>query len=486
MFPGSGQFDDPLTAPAAFISPRDREVTTFSCWERGGDGLGEPGNGVNTTNWQYVCDPETGEVVVTPEGGAAVSVYTIDPLPLEFTGSFDFNMEPVIAWRDVNNDCFIRYFDGAEFVNLALPTVSSLRLAIDDVRDVPVAAGVCDTILAYVLDGVAIYRLSRDNYDTEYEDPNAEGFFTISQIGMNTEYRFQFERSRTQPESTPSLSYREIDQRASKMLGFDEDGAAAFYDIVTDGEVGVVGPTSSVTKLDVSDTPQFFFLRARNGVGFSHSDVTVRVSFYLDGGRRRAVRFLTYGIDADGNITRTDSFSQGEAPTSLVEVGAGTPVYTCTIYLPESGRGATFSVVMVGSVPTMGTFIPIWNDNNDFTGGGFTPAGAVRYADYGSYVALALAAATGYDGRSTSTRLRWGAGSLPESLRPTTARVVPCSVRRNGVTLAGQAQFNADGSAEFWPLTVSSTRLIRGTFLASTTVDITKGLPAGWQLVYGK
>jgi hypothetical protein len=47
-------------------------------------------------------------------------------------------------------------------------------------------------------------------------------------------------------------------------------------------------------------------------------------------------------------------------------------------------------------------------------------------------------------------------------------------------------QLNTDGSAQFWPLEVASTRLVRGSFAKSTHVIRQKGLPTNWQATFAK
>jgi len=462
------------TITAAFIAPRDVAVTPFTWWERGGIALDDMTDGVDVRNWFFECDPDTGIVSVgVPDVIAATAIYTIAPLPVEVTGSFDLDMHPVLAWRDVNGDAFLRVTDA----NTALPARTQfLKLALDDVRDEQLAE-VTDLILAYTRDNVLYCRQLSEAFAVETE--LAVGFASLYQIGMNTDFRFQFQRTAAQlDEPAPDLNYLRTPNRVSKMAGFDANGDAVLLDVVTVGAVGETSPPIFSTKL----MGHLFFLRANDGQW--GADTTVSIRFYRDLSLRARLN-LAYAVDVYGNITRTVVGTAGETAVRISETGAGTSSYSATVYLSETGQGVSFNLLAVSATPVTRVFTPLWNTAADFRT--FVPDGDVRSTDYGAYVVLhANTSDATYTGRSSSTRLRWGSGSLPVALRPSAARTASCSVSRNGDTVAGLAMLNSDGSAEFWPFDATSTRLARGTFQTSTTVTRTKGLPVDWQLVYAK
>lgn len=481
-----------VTYNAPFLSPRDRTRSALRCWERGGLALNNATGGLNVYDWQFRADADTGEVyagVPTAEGAdtftvAETLVYTIDPPPREIAGSFDTNMQPIIAWRN-DDGAFFRWFDPVanDFVVESLGSrVHSVHLAIDDVRDIAVLSGVTDTILAYVNRTTLYYRQLRDRFATEYE--LGGGWRQLYQIGMNNLLRFQFARSPEQPDRDPNLNYLLPASRAGKIAGFDSQGDAAFYEFVEPGIVGDQAPPLSRTKL-VASNGQTYFLR-NDGGAWQNQSVDITIEFYLDGVELRASRTYTFTADDQGRITRANTEADGDVAVDIVESGIGTRTYTGTFTPAEGGDGVTFNLVSVFGLPTTGEFTPNWNASGDYYGGGVVPTGAIHYTDYGAFATLRTVADGVFTARSATTRMRWPAGTLPEALRPASTRSYYCTVVNAGVTVAGAVQFETNGAAEFWPLEVADTRLVRGEFLRSITTVRQKGLPAEWQLTYAK
>lgn len=477
-----GEFD-PQFNIQEFLAPRDVLPTAFECWERGGVALADVSQSVDVQDWFFRCDSETGVVYVgVPDVIAEAEVHTIDPLPVQVTGSFDTTMRPVIAWKDVDGDAFIRYWSGASYTVLALPVnTTNVRLCLDDVRDVAFELGWTDTVLAYTRHNSLYVRLGDDDYADEILI-QAGGFPTLAQIGASTELRFQFARYGEQLEAATPLMYLRPDNRATQLVGFDSVGGVTLTGVVTAGVQGAAGPNIHIDKL-VTGSGQTFFLRDADGA-WVNTSFQVTIDFYSESGDSlRTRRVLTFSIDATGNISRVTDSNTGEAALLIEEVGAGTRTYTATLSTREAKQGVTFNILTVSALPTFGTFLPNWNASKDFYGGQLVPTGRIAYADYGTYMTLAAADGSGYTARSSSTALRWGAGSLPDSLRPLTTRAVPCTVSNNGKTVAGVAEFYTDGSAQFWPLEIASTRLVKGSFAKSTNFVREKGLPVAWQLM---
>jgi hypothetical protein len=481
------------TYSGPFRAPRDRVVRAFTSWERGGLGIQDPTEGLDVYDWFIRCDKDTGEVFYSVPDPAAdgmflvpeTLVHAIDPLPREVKGSFDTNMRPIIVWRDVLGDSYYRWFDPVAndtvIVSLARRT-HSLRVALDDVRDPMPAIGVTDTIIAYVRGTTVYWRELRDRFLDEYTA--RPGFPLLYQIGLNNLLRFQFARSPEQPDGPANLNYLRPPARAGKLAGFDELGDATFYDWPAPGVVGDQGLSLGHDKLVVTENGQTFFLRDEDGV-WQNATVDVRVDFYLDNVELRASRTFTFSADAEGRITRETSAADGDVSVDISEVGVGTRTYTGTFTPVDGGDGVTFNLVSVFGLPTNGEFVPAWNGDGDFFGGGIVPTGAIHYTDYGTFAVLRTVTDGAYTARSSTTRLRWLADSLPVPLRPATTRVASCTVSNGGVSVAGLAQFEPDGSAEFWPLTVD-TQLLRGEFVRTTNVIREKGLPSDWQLAFVK
>lgn len=485
-FPKADQFT-PLFSLQELLPPRDIAPTPFTCWERGGTALADTSAGIDVRNWFFECDADTGEVFVSaPADGIAASlVHTISPLPVQFTGSFDLTMRPVIAWVDVNGDSFIRFWNGSAYtVTQLAASCRNLRLCIDDVRDQFFAFGDTESVLAYTRHNSLFVRLGSESYANE-RLIQAGGFPTLFQIGMTTELRFQFARSGEQMEATTPLMYMRPSNRADKLIGFDSLGRVELFAALTTGTQGAAGPKVSYNKT-ITGAGQTFFLRGDDGT-WDNTEFQVTVDFYSESGDAlRARRVLTFNTDAHGNISRVTNSTAGEASLLIEEAGAGTRTYTMTISTREAKHGVTFNIVSVSALPTFGTFSPDWNASRDFYGGRLMPTGRIAYADFGTYVTLSAADSTGYTARSTSTAMRWAAGSLPLELRPAATRAVACTLSNNGQMVAGVAEFYPNGGAQFWPLQSAGTLLVKGSFVKSDHVVREKGLPATWQVTYAK
>lgn len=179
-----------------FLAPRDHLPEPFEFYERGGIGIQDPTLGLDLYDWRFRIDAETGEVFVgVPDTVAETFVYTIEPLPVQCAGSFDTNMNIVLAWVDTEGDAFLRWWDPVipDYRNIELPAgVRDVRCALDDVRDSQALTGVTDTIVAYMVSGRLCYRQLRDRFETEIELADDLEEYRLVQIGMNRMWRFQF------------------------------------------------------------------------------------------------------------------------------------------------------------------------------------------------------------------------------------------------------------------------------------------------------
>lgn len=205
--PTDGQLST-VPRPAPFRAPRDRRFGAFQSWERGGVNIQDPTRGLDVYDWRIRTLRETGAVFygvpgVVPE----IHVFTIGPaLPTEVSGSFDTNMNPVLAWRDELGGVYLRWFDPTVpgFVVIELPADSiTPRLALDDVRGLLPALGVTDTILSYMRGGALYYRQLRDRFEVEYQLAEDLEDYQIEQIGMNEVLRFQWQLIGARPNGVP-------------------------------------------------------------------------------------------------------------------------------------------------------------------------------------------------------------------------------------------------------------------------------------------
>jgi hypothetical protein len=130
-----------------------------------------------------------------------------------------------------------------------------------------------------------------------------------------------------------------------------------------------------------------------------------------------------------------------------------------------------------GSGGGVQTFTPTWLDFSS------DPAGTFSYMDLGDIVIMWTDASR--TGTSDDVFMRWDAGSIPASIRPSASRVIPCYVLDNVSTLKGSVVIAADGSATFSILQVSGIQLADvGNNFSSPGVP--KGLLAGWLVMYPK
>lgn len=126
---------------------------------------------------------------------------------------------------------------------------------------------------------------------------------------------------------------------------------------------------------------------------------------------------------------------------------------------------------------TVQTFTPDWLDFSS------DPAGTFNYIDLGRVVLMWTDADR--HGTSNDIFMRWNAGSIPAAIRPSSTRVIDCTVLDNVTTLKGGVVIAANGGATFTIDTVSGSQLVDSgnTF---TSPAVPKGLNAGWLVIYPK
>jgi hypothetical protein len=175
---------------AAFKSPRDRVKLPLIDYELGGDDIQDPAHGLRVKVWtgRYSAGVFTLEADDVP----AVAIYSRADV-VEFSFTFDQNMQPFLAFQLANGFAYYRWFDAtvSAFVVEQLPPGSlHPRCALDDKR--ASQGSVSDIVLAYIRDAALIVREQRDRFDTEYVLAEELTGYRLDNVGMNKVLRFQF------------------------------------------------------------------------------------------------------------------------------------------------------------------------------------------------------------------------------------------------------------------------------------------------------
>lgn len=109
--------------------------------------------------------------------------------------TFDQTMNPMLAWRSIDDELFLRVFDGftQTFVTTNYGLGKCPRLALDDKR--PIAIGISDIIFAYIKNNSLVYRQQREGFLIEHTIvSNLHPSQRLDRIGMGG-LQFQFELS---------------------------------------------------------------------------------------------------------------------------------------------------------------------------------------------------------------------------------------------------------------------------------------------------
>lgn len=109
--------------------------------------------------------------------------------------TFDQTMNPVLAWRNIDNELILRSFDALTqtFIQTSFGLGKCPRLSLDDKR--PIAVGISDIIFAYIKNNSLCYRQQREAFLIEYVIVNnLHPSQRLDRIGMGG-LQFQFELS---------------------------------------------------------------------------------------------------------------------------------------------------------------------------------------------------------------------------------------------------------------------------------------------------
>lgn len=202
MLPGNPSLID-ITATnrylvAPFQTPDNRaSATELVDYEYGGIALQDPSKGLKYQIWKGWWDATDATVYLSTDDDSAtpIAIFTESDV-IEFTFTFDQNMRWAAATRLVGNVLHFRWYDTAaeSYVTSVYTGISSVRLALDDKRDMQVQFGVTDMILTYVRAGQVCWRIQRDRFLTEYTH---SGFIVpdsirITHFGMSKINRLQW------------------------------------------------------------------------------------------------------------------------------------------------------------------------------------------------------------------------------------------------------------------------------------------------------
>lgn len=181
--------------PGGFLSPRgtirsatDQPTAPLSI---GGAGFRDTSQGLNSQVWTGSFDGDN--VILTPQSGAAIAVEVGDCVWFDFC--FDQSMNPVVAWASSFGTSFFRWFDSTvnNFTITTLPgdTDPWPYCQLDDPR--PSQSSASDVIIAYTRSSHLRFLAQRDRYGVEYDMGAVPAPKVLTQVGMSTVNRFQFQ-----------------------------------------------------------------------------------------------------------------------------------------------------------------------------------------------------------------------------------------------------------------------------------------------------
>lgn len=182
---------------APFQLPDNRsEATELIDYELGGIAIQDPSQGLRYQEWEGWWDPIDSTVYLMPENTPVPLPLFIQPGVIEFCFTFDQNMRWSTATRTVDNTLYHRWYDAsiAGYVTSTYAGVTSVRLALDDKRDIQTLLGNSDIILTYVKANSVHWRIQRDRFLTEYTQPGfaVPADMRITHFGMNKLNRLQW------------------------------------------------------------------------------------------------------------------------------------------------------------------------------------------------------------------------------------------------------------------------------------------------------
>ncbi|UOO93408.1 hypothetical protein [Vitreoscilla stercoraria] len=181
MIPNNQLSSTPI--PNEFLTPT--RMYPLVDYEWGGVGIRDLSQGRNGYLWSssYVDN----KIILSNPLGSHEILTVANVVQLSF--AFDLNMNPYIAYKLLNGQSYLYWYDSTVNAAVTTPygTVLSPMLALDDIR--PNQNANADVIFAYVRDGMVYVRNQRERFQTEHQ---LGVFDAIVQMGMMRNYRLGF------------------------------------------------------------------------------------------------------------------------------------------------------------------------------------------------------------------------------------------------------------------------------------------------------
>lgn len=188
------KYPKPISTPAKYAWAADNFQRTTSKLkydlEQGGVALNDASQGLTAKPWKAYYKNNKVYIHPTDDPLAAVELFEANRVS-EITLSFDFNMQPIVAYMQ-NDILKLWWHDGTvnQKVILEFPGNKSPLLVFDERR--PKHTTIADVLLFYVRDNKIYCRQMRDRFLQEYiwlEE--SEPIQRILSAGMNAGYRMQ-------------------------------------------------------------------------------------------------------------------------------------------------------------------------------------------------------------------------------------------------------------------------------------------------------
>lgn len=170
----------------SFIVPSSTSLTSY---HHGSMAIGDPSGGLLQQIWR--CTYVNGQIVLYDSTDTQYPMIAVPGLTwCRF--AFDQNMRPVFAYV-ANGASYYRWYDpiALDYVTVALPVGAvSPCVALDDARSLQIP--VSDLIIAYIENDILYMLVQRERYGITHQIGSVAPNSTLHQIGMTTDYRFQF------------------------------------------------------------------------------------------------------------------------------------------------------------------------------------------------------------------------------------------------------------------------------------------------------
>lgn len=180
------------------LSPDRDKVSGLEDSEWGGSDLKNTDNGFLVAVWTVRVEDD--KVLLFKNQEFHSVLWEQDDIA-DIALTFDQTMNPILAWRSVANELFLRTFDAftQSFIITPFGLGKCPRLSLDDKR--PIGIYTSDIIFAYIKDNSLMYRQQREAFLIEHTIvSNLHSSQRLDRIGMGG-LQFQFELSSYEEDS---------------------------------------------------------------------------------------------------------------------------------------------------------------------------------------------------------------------------------------------------------------------------------------------